>query len=65
MDIQEALETVKEAAVDKTKDIVEKAAESEVLNPKKGSGILDMVSSYIKVWVKLVYKGRGGLYSAF
>ena len=31
MDIQEALETVKEAAVDKAKDVVEKAGESEVL----------------------------------
>jgi len=47
MDIKEALETVKEAAADKAKEVVEKAAESEVLNPKKGSGVLDMIQEKI------------------
>ena len=47
MDIHEALVTVKDAAIEKTKDVVEKAGESEALNPKKGSGLLDTIQQKI------------------
>jgi hypothetical protein len=47
MDIQEALETVKEQATEKAKDIVEKAGESELLKPVKGAGVLDKIQEKI------------------
>ena len=43
MDIQEALETVKENTVDKAKDVVENIAESGELAPKKGAGVIDRI----------------------
>ena len=47
MDIQEALETVKENTVDKAKDVVENIAESGELAPKKGAGVIDRIQEKV------------------
>tara|TARA_E500000331_G_C16817432_1_gene523561 strand:- start:42 stop:326 length:285 start_codon:yes stop_codon:yes gene_type:complete len=47
MDIQEALENVKEQATEKAKDVVEKVGESELLKPSKGSGVLDKIQEKV------------------
>tara|TARA_R110001592_G_scaffold361584_2_gene672611 strand:+ start:20192 stop:20473 length:282 start_codon:yes stop_codon:yes gene_type:complete len=47
MDVQEALETVKEHAAEKAKDVVEKVGESELLKPVKGIGVLDKIQEKV------------------
>ncbi len=47
MDIQEALETVKENTVDKAIDRVQEIAKSEELAPKKGAGVIDRIQEKV------------------